>query len=75
MVVDWLLLFGPSWERLLFVWSGFCDPSLLVPARIQGWFCLKLWKICEDLLLHLHKENILGEHLGMAREAPESKEL
>lgn len=67
-VVDWLFPFGASWERLLFAWTSFCDP-LPVPAPAQGWFCLKLWKIFEDLMLQLHEENTLGEHLGMERES------
>ena len=52
----------------------FVTPSWSQPQR-RGGFALKLWKLFEDLAPCLHKETILGEHLGMARETPEPEEV
>lgn len=52
----------------------FVTPSLSQPQYRSG-FAPKLWKLFEDLASCLHKETILGEHLGMARETPAPEEV
>lgn len=53
---------------------GFVTPSWSQP-QCRGGFALKLWKLFEDLPPRLHKETVLGEYLGIARETLEPEEV